>query len=250
MMNREQALQWLASNVKAWPWSKQVLPVIDNPDGWEWVATGGQWKQLVCLGGLITHDDWVHASKPAPASNKPNWEDAPEDANHLCQMDDGQWLWSSFKSVTPEEDGGWQGDGDGNWRYMGRDKPNPNWRDTLEHRPMFVECYVENKSTDCVMKSTPIDTRQADSIEAGEALTEAATITPEQVAAIVGDAMAAKNTNLGKLGISVLALKQIRADIEITQDKIRREEANLRALKLGATSLSTDIQEALEYFGY
>lgn len=65
-MNRKQALQWLVSNVKAWPLSKQVLPVVERPKEWYWVATGGHWKQLICLDGLITHDDWHCAKQPSP----------------------------------------------------------------------------------------------------------------------------------------------------------------------------------------
>lgn len=70
---------------------------------------------------------------------KPDWEDAPDWAMWLAQDADGSWAWYQRKPVQLRGD-----HGGGLWdirQYLhewlgaGRDKPNPEWKATLERRP-------------------------------------------------------------------------------------------------------------------
>ena len=183
-ITRAQALAWLVGNVKVWPGSFPDMPDI----GWMWVEQASKAISLRRVGEVgIFKEDW-QAAQPAPAPNKPSWADAPEWAKSLCQHEDGSWVWTSFsvEDVYYEDHGIWRSNAPGKWMCVAIGNPNPNWRDTLEHRPVAEE-------------STPIDTRQADSIAAGEALTEAATITPGNVTEIIySDLSGLKFTEYGR----------------------------------------------------
>ena len=62
---------------------------------------------------------------------KPDWKDAPEWADHLAQDFHGQWHW--FRG-GPKPDGQyWLASKYYNQRAF---KPNPNWKETIETRPL------------------------------------------------------------------------------------------------------------------
>ena len=62
---------------------------------------------------------------------KPDWKDAPEWADHLAQDFHGQWHW--FRG-EPKPDGQyWLASKYYNQRAF---KQNPNWKETLETRPL------------------------------------------------------------------------------------------------------------------
>ena len=70
-------------------------------------------------------------------SNKPSWEDAPEEANILVQSANGKWIFGSYKDAYIEHTG-WNGKRAGIWFFDTQteaDKPSDNWRQSLEHRP-------------------------------------------------------------------------------------------------------------------
>lgn len=140
MMNRERALQWLVDNIKEWP---ETIPTLYEGvliSGWKFIYTNMAVKFISHNGqyNWLTNQDW-QAAQPAPASNKPSWDDAPEDANWLCQDASGEW-WFSTSKINPYVYKGvsWKNQNDfvNEWCEKSyEDTPNPNWRDTLEYRP-------------------------------------------------------------------------------------------------------------------
>lgn len=62
---------------------------------------------------------------------KPDWSEAPAEAKWLAQDSTGVWHW--YKNQPNMLSHVWAGYG--GWQIAGRDKPNENWRNTLEHRP-------------------------------------------------------------------------------------------------------------------
>lgn len=105
-MNRDQALQWLVDSVTNWPMSKQVFPVIDSPDGWEWVVGSGQWKHLLSCGDVIGRDEWIAAKQPAPLTrdqalawlveNVKGWPFGDNEAGWSVESCNG-WEWRPAK---------------------------------------------------------------------------------------------------------------------------------------------------------
>lgn len=178
MMNREQALQWLVDNLKEWPesmnhtYSKDFeLPAgqIGWCETWECISSDSsdnmERQATVFIGKRIPHykldneqritkQNWQSA-QPAPASNKPSWDDAPEDAKILVQSDCGAWNFGSYKSAFI--DGGkWRGNGKGRWfNSIHGDAPNPNWRDTLEYRPVVKESLITESEQDAERQYVP-----------------------------------------------------------------------------------------------
>ena len=65
---------------------------------------------------------------------KPDWKDAPEDAEYLAQ--DLSGIWSFHQNEPRPERGIWDSTA-GVWTVpiRGERFANPNWRDTLEKRP-------------------------------------------------------------------------------------------------------------------
>jgi len=138
MMNREEALAWLVEKVKVWisssckeEWSKE------SPSGWVWAKKTGAWVLCSGNGDCISKQDlkdW-QAAPPAPASNKPSWDDAPPDANILVQSENGKFNFGSFPNALVDSGGVWRGEMEGVWFKSIQCDPNLNWRDTLEFRP-------------------------------------------------------------------------------------------------------------------
>lgn len=163
MMNRKQALQWLVKNLKEWPhrvdgvW--QVI-AVDSCHGWTWrLHTGNRNIFVLADDELLKYpsihkQDWQSA-QPAPASNKPSWEDAPEDAKILVQSECGAWNFGSYKSAFIDG-GGWRGNGKGRWfNSIHGDAPNQNWRDTLEYRPVVKESLITESEQDAERQYVP-----------------------------------------------------------------------------------------------
>ena len=67
-------------------------------------------------------------------SNKPSWDDAPVEATILVQSDTGNFNFGSFNNAYVL-DKGWVGSGEGQWFTTIHGFSNPDWRNTLEHRP-------------------------------------------------------------------------------------------------------------------
>jgi len=141
-LTRDQALAWLVENVNEWP-------LVANPPfslhGWEWSYGKGVGFYRNNIGTLqnpqepISKQDW-QSSQPAPPSNKPSWDDAPEAAKWLCQDADGMWAFSSGDHSPVNYTTYWRNKDAGFWfKNRRKDKPNPNWRDTLERRPGAAE---------------------------------------------------------------------------------------------------------------
>lgn len=93
-INRSDALQWLAENVKDWPEVGGALP--PPPDGWSWVFINGH---VVCeclssqINRHITKDDWSHSrgvvAAPMPATREA--ATAPTPAALTVSPVVGQW---------------------------------------------------------------------------------------------------------------------------------------------------------------
>lgn len=91
--------------------------------------------------------------EPATASNKPSWDDAPEDAIILIQSSSGYWNFGSYKSASIGDDDQWAGNGEGEWfKAIYGDAPNPNWRDTLERRPVKENKWIYHEGEKCPLE--------------------------------------------------------------------------------------------------
>jgi len=64
---------------------------------------------------------------------KPSWDDAPEWANWLAQDEDGSWWWYEDKPKLNLDI--WWGC-DRMMPVFGKKEFTPNWRETLEQRPV------------------------------------------------------------------------------------------------------------------
>lgn len=95
-------------------------------------------------------NDW-QAAQPAPVSNKPSWDDAPEGAKILVQSENGLWNFGSYAGVDDIKNY-WTGIGKGFWFPSIKDAPNPNWRDTLEYRPVVKESLTTEGKQDDVLQ--------------------------------------------------------------------------------------------------
>ena len=71
---------------------------------------------------------------------KPNWSDSPAWANYLAQDEEGNWFWYASKPTPCKHVWGTEND-----LCTGADVRNPNWRDTLEERPVHSEHEAEGK---------------------------------------------------------------------------------------------------------
>lgn len=74
-------------------------------------------------------------------SNKPSWDDAPVGAKILVQSDTGNFNFGSFNNAYVKDVEGWNGIGEGQWFTTIHGLSNPNWRNTLEHRPVRINKY-------------------------------------------------------------------------------------------------------------
>jgi len=74
-------------------------------------------------------------------TGKPSWEIAPKWANWLAQDSNGSWFWYEHKPHTGIgwiDNAGVYGPDTGKWKRASDDKPNENWKETLEKRPKDV----------------------------------------------------------------------------------------------------------------
>jgi len=155
-LTRDQALAWLVDNVKAWP---KAVNELKEPGAFYWTShRNGSGKLIISFDHpnfpSIYEYNW-QAARSAPASNKPSWDDAPESANVVVCTAIGTWYWGSYKNAEVRGKH-WHGVGDGKWIGIAEvpEITNPNWRDTLEHRP-------------ATEYSTPVDMRQVNWIGIG-----------------------------------------------------------------------------------
>jgi hypothetical protein len=135
-----------ASNDDGWIVHKgREIPVDDDVK--VEVAFADEETAIDCAGRFEWGNEFLNGNivkyrviSAEPASNKPSWDDAPEGAKILAQDENGAWAFCSSKNVHPsDKDGKWMVPWDkyrnGMWSDPISDEPNPNWRETLEHRP-------------------------------------------------------------------------------------------------------------------
>jgi hypothetical protein len=70
---------------------------------------------------------------------KPDWKDAPDFARYLAMDRDGEWYWYEEKPTIENNE---------LWDAIGAHqlaRCPPNWRDTLEERPVHNEHEAEGK---------------------------------------------------------------------------------------------------------
>jgi len=69
---------------------------------------------------------------------KPSWEESPPNANYLAQDEDGSWHWYITMPQLPRICDWayycWHGKL-ASWFVAGKDKMNPDWKNSLEARP-------------------------------------------------------------------------------------------------------------------
>jgi len=227
-LTRDQALAWLVENVKVWPCGIDAAGAATNtcPE-WIWIKTPGNWVFSSGNGDYIDNHDleeW-QAAQPAPASNKPSWDDAPEDAKIRVQDQRGSFHFGTYNSADTTENGKWFGIGKGKWfGTTWEDSHNPNWRDTLEYRPVADD-------------STPVDMRQVNGIDAGVELDTHVhgNVDPSQEEK--------RDAVLAQLSKNLIRTKELKSSIALT-------EISLDLMLQEQDKLSRDISDILLHFGY
>ena len=94
-------LEWLARNVHEWP-KGLIEGVICNFTIGSSEATGiarNHPEVWPYAPGFFTKDQWL--AERARLQNKPSWDSAPEGAQKLGQVADGNWYWydKNFKTI-------------------------------------------------------------------------------------------------------------------------------------------------------
>ena len=69
------------------------------------------------------------------SDNKPSWDDAPDWAGWLAQDASGQWCWFELQPSLADDVFAEPSTRGKIYEIEGSSKPNPNWHQTLEHRP-------------------------------------------------------------------------------------------------------------------
>jgi len=125
--------QWLTQDKDGWwKWHKQPPRQSAFADFWHSDGLVG----FPVRGA--PNPDWKDTLECRRPSEKPSWEDAPERARWLAQDEDGMWWWYAEKPQLHDDQYG------GYWDSVGltwtekicRGSHNPNWQNTLEHRPL------------------------------------------------------------------------------------------------------------------
>ncbi|MBV2180943.1 hypothetical protein [Castellaniella sp. MT123] len=70
----------------------------------------------------------------APAQDAPDWSTAPEGWDWAAQDADGQWYWYRTEPLPGIGGGVWRSNSR-NQQYAGTGAPNPDWLDSIRHRP-------------------------------------------------------------------------------------------------------------------
>lgn len=74
-------------------------------------------------------------SAPSPLlSGPPDWSGAPEGWDWAAQDADGRWYWYRTEPVPGIGGGVWRSNSR-NQQHAGAGTPNPDWLDSLRHRP-------------------------------------------------------------------------------------------------------------------
>ena len=89
------------------------------------------------------------------SDNKPSWDDAPDWAEWLAQDANGEWWWFDGECPSIDSDLGiWWPMSDHSQARKGQ--KNPNWRETLERRPINESIYPPQAHPNfrCVLVTT------------------------------------------------------------------------------------------------
>jgi len=164
-MNREPIYNdWINHDGGKCPVAGDVMVEVELADG---STRGSALARKLAWGGSYRDEKIIKYQKiikyrvvnDKPASNKPSWDDAPANAKILVGHIDGPWFWGTFEDANiPKNHDGWVGvgkgywischidgpwflgtfeDGKGYWISSLKCTPNPNWRETLEFRPVI-----------------------------------------------------------------------------------------------------------------
>jgi len=154
MMNREPIYNdWINHDGGKCPVAGDVMVEVELADG----TRGSALARKLAWGGSYRDEKIIkyRVVNDKPASNKPSWDDAPANAKILVGHIDGPWFWGTFEDANiPKNHGGWVGVGKGYWISSSKCTgwvdvgkgywisslkctPNPNWRETLEFRPVI-----------------------------------------------------------------------------------------------------------------
>lgn len=78
--------------------------------------------------------------------NKPDWADAPKDANILVRNNEGHWRWGTFRGAYySERHGVWIGKGEGVWHYKLSGPISEDHTPYMEKRPNADLKYDQGK---------------------------------------------------------------------------------------------------------
>jgi len=66
---------------------------------------------------------------------KPDWKDAPEWANYLCQEKDGEWVWFAKHPTPSDRWNYWEAGATRSEYARPQAVENDDWKNTLERRP-------------------------------------------------------------------------------------------------------------------
>lgn len=75
-------------------------------------------------------------------TNTPDWRTAPQWACYMAQDLNGGWWWYECRP-TPSPSGGWMSSQPGS-RIQRCETANPDWRQTIQSRPVAVWTYRED----------------------------------------------------------------------------------------------------------